>query len=77
MRSDKSRPVTRLEVERIIQGYSQTDLAKITGLRQRTISDIETGRLRPNKKELTLLSAALKVAADELMKTVRSLAGVG
>ena len=74
MRSDKSRPVSRLEIERIIQGYSQTDLAEITGLRQRTISDIETGRLRPNKKELTLLAAALSVDADELMEPVQSLA---
>lgn len=57
----------RLKATRILRGYTQTSLAKATGLAQSTIANIEKGRKKPNSKTLRLLAEALRVSADEIL----------
>jgi transcriptional regulator with XRE-family HTH domain len=53
-------PTRQLHAWRIRRGLSQLELAKAAGLQQKTISEIETGKVRdPHPGTLRKLAAAL------------------
>lgn len=58
---------TRLARARATRGYSQSGLARETGIRQSLISDWETGKRRINVNALATLAMKLHVSADELL----------
>jgi len=47
-------------------GLSQTELARLAGVGQHTVSDIETGRHIPRVDVAILISRALKVPVEAL-----------
>lgn len=60
----------RLLAARQLRGYSQSDLAKKTGLLPSAVSHFETGRRAPSFDNLKVLSDALDVATDYLLGRV-------
>lgn len=51
------------------KGFTKTDLSKKSGLSSRTIEFLENGRLNnPTIKTVTLLSKALEVEVEKLIK---------
>ena len=57
---------------RIERGWSQHDLARITGLKQGVISMIETGRVNPREDERRTLAKALGCPPDRLLDVVNA-----
>lgn len=57
----------RLRWARDSRGYTQTDLAIQSGLRQSVISHFESGRRLPSFDNLRRLAVALNVSADYLL----------
>jgi transcriptional regulator with XRE-family HTH domain len=49
------------------QGLTQAELAERIGIKQTSVSDYETGRLRLNDEMLARVSLALKVSADTIL----------
>ena len=49
-----------LRIIRELQGYSQNELAKLTGIPQATLSDIENDRIRLGVERAKILGRALK-----------------
>jgi len=62
--------VLRTRFEREHRQLSQQHLARLARLPQSTISQIETGRLRPTAEELARLAAVFNVAPSDLLKDV-------
>lgn len=54
------------------RGLSQAALAKLAGLRQATISEIEAGRANPRAKTVKALADALDMRVEELEVVLRS-----
>ena len=61
---------------RIERGWSQHDLARITGLAQSVISNIEIGRINPREAECRALGKALGCAPERLLDHVVDPVGV-
>lgn len=59
----------RVKKLRLDRGLSQIDLSKLTGLRQATISAIETGTHAPTLNTVELIAKALKSSASSLLPT--------
>jgi transcriptional regulator with XRE-family HTH domain len=57
----------RLRKAREIRDLSQSELAKIAGLKQSAVSHFESGRRQPSFHNLRRLADALKVPADFLL----------
>lgn len=57
----------RLILARNKRGFSQSELAKISGLKPAAISHFETGNRKPSFDNLRLLSDSLNVTADYLL----------
>lgn len=53
-------------------GFSQSELARRTGMTPSYICDLERGRRKPNLGTLAPLAAALGVAPSTLISTIRS-----
>lgn len=51
------------------KGYSQTELAKILGVSQVTVTHWETGKVFPQGKNLMKLSEVLDVSAMDIVKS--------
>ncbi len=49
-----------VRIVRELQGYSQNELAKLTGISQATISAIENDRVRPGVDRAKVIATALK-----------------
>ena len=60
---------TNLKKIRAEKGMSQTELAEKTGLQPCAISHFESGRRRPNVKNLLKLATALGVSTDSLLQS--------
>jgi transcriptional regulator with XRE-family HTH domain len=56
-----SSPVLGLRLARYFRNLTQTDLSFRTGIPQRQLSNIETGRLNPTPGELRALARALGI----------------
>ncbi|HWB15896.1 MAG TPA: helix-turn-helix transcriptional regulator [Vicinamibacterales bacterium] len=54
-------PVLRLRHERLIRGWTQTDLGQLTDITQPTLSAIERGELAPTDEQLDRLARTLGV----------------
>ena len=54
--------------QRSLRGWNQEELAQRAGLRQRTVSSIETGRSNPHPKTLLKLAQALGVEIADLIE---------
>lgn len=48
-------------------GITQKEFARLVGLNERTVNDIETGKTRPKADTLVRLADALGVMTDELL----------
>lgn len=57
----------RLSRLRKEQGLTQAELAARIGIKQTSVSDYETGRLRLNDEMLARVALALKVSADTIL----------
>ena len=57
----------RLKCAREIRGFTQSSLAKATGLNVSAISHFETGARSPNMKNLVKLCLALNVRSEYLL----------
>jgi len=62
--------VFRTKFLRIDKGWSQRQLAKLIGLRQSTISSIESGRVNPNDVERQALALVLGCKPEQLLDHV-------
>lgn len=51
---------------RLLKGYSQDELARLTGVRQQQISHIEMGRRNPSLTLALKLAALLEVDVNDL-----------
>jgi transcriptional regulator with XRE-family HTH domain len=68
----------RLKAARDFRGFSQGDLAKLTGLQPSAVSHFETGARKPSFDNLRLLADKLDVTIDYLLGRVaefKALAG--
>lgn len=67
-------PMLRLREARLARGWSQRKLGARSGVRWQTISNIETGYLRPKPtaRSLRRLSRALGIPPEELLRPVPS-----
>lgn len=61
----------RLRYARSALGYSQEDVASLTGLKPSAISHFETGHRLPSFENLRTLVIVLKVSADYLLDIPR------
>ena len=71
---------TALAVLRIIRGWNQEELSRISGIRSGTISDYERGKMVPGLKTLQRLLEALDYPLSAVGQTqafVESLRGTG
>jgi len=66
-----SRTVTTVRSLRLKAGLSQAELSRRCGLRQATLSAIESGRSRPHRATVVALATALGVGAEELALAIR------
>lgn len=57
----------RLKIIRKVNNYSQTDIAKILGITQRTYSKYETGELSLKIEQLATLSNFYKLTTDYIL----------
>ena len=65
-----------LRAERTSRGISMNELARRTGLRQPTISILESGQPNPKLDSLLRIAAALELdLGDVISKAVRSVSG--
>lgn len=65
-----------LRAERTSRGVSMNELARRTGLRQPTISILESGQPNPKLDSLLRIAAALELdLGDVISKAVRSVSG--
>lgn len=55
---------TKIRTLRVMRGYSQSELAKLIGLRQSLVSDIEIDRVLPGTDILEAIEAALGLRFD-------------
>jgi len=62
--------MTRLKYERKQRRHTQQALARIVGLNQPDLSQIERGILIPTPQQLERLSAAYDIPPSELLKEV-------
>lgn len=68
--------VRLLRAERIARGVSMNELARRTGLRQPTISILESGQPNPKLDSLLRIAAALELDLGDVISTaVRSVSG--
>lgn len=69
----RERGILAQNVERLRKkrGWSQERLSAETGLRQATISDVESGEGNPEFETLELVSRALNMTIRELLKPPR------
>ncbi len=56
----------RLKLRRMSVRMRQMDLADITGLRERKITFLETGRCEPTDEEVVKICEALQCSVEEL-----------
>ena len=67
------RPTTfaeELRKLRMDEGYTQAQLAKHAGITAAYVSQLETGKRRPNQRVIRKLSSALQVHPNRLFKTI-------
>jgi transcriptional regulator with XRE-family HTH domain len=57
----RGEPVLRLRHERLIRGWTQRDLGRLTNIPQPTVSSIERGELAPTDEQLDRLARTLGV----------------
>ncbi len=57
----------KLRIERTKKGYSQQYVGKVLGLSQIIISNIESGKRKPNFEELLKFSKLLEIPPTELI----------
>lgn len=67
----------RLRVLRFIRGWSQEQLAEVSGLHRTYVSAIERGRCNLSLASMTKLADALGVTVVELLDSRGGLEGVG
>jgi transcriptional regulator with XRE-family HTH domain len=64
---------SKMRVARLSKGYSQTDMARLTGTTQPTYSRIESGFIQePDEVILKRISEILKVPTDDLLASETS-----
>lgn len=65
-------PILRLREARLVRGWSQRKLGARSGVRWQTISNLETGYLRPKPtaRSLRRLSRVLGIPPEELLRPV-------
>ena len=66
---------TKLKRELVRRGMPQSELARRTGIREATISNIATGRAVPSDDEAQRIAAALAVDARRLFRAVFHVGG--
>lgn len=59
----------RLRSERTKQGYTQKELARLTGCSLKTISYAETGKFNPTIWSLVQICNVLDISIDSLLET--------
>jgi len=59
-------PNLNLKIKRIKNGLSQTEVAKIIGVTNQTISEYERGNLKPSYANMKKLSELYHASVDEL-----------
>ena len=62
--------VTRLKLERLTKGISQTEVGSAARIAQPAVSAIERGRLQPTPAQLARLADIFKVAPSDLLRDV-------
>lgn len=60
----------RLKQERTHRELSQRAIAQLSLIPQPTISQIETGRLKPTRHQLQRLAAVFNLSPEDLLKNV-------
>jgi transcriptional regulator with XRE-family HTH domain len=63
---------SNLWIARVLQGYTQKDVAKLSGIDQGDISRLENKKRRAGKRERKALAAALKKKEKELFPEPRT-----
>lgn len=53
-------------------GFTQKDLATLTGLTDKAISEIESGKTNPRRSSLKIIAEALKCDIDEIYGTSKN-----
>lgn len=59
-------PNMNLKIKRIESGLSQTEVARIIGVTNQTISEYERGNLKPSYSNMRKLSELYRASVDEL-----------
>jgi DNA-binding XRE family transcriptional regulator len=57
---------SKLQMIRLLQGLTQKDIAKLSGIDQGDISRLENNKRHPSKREKKGIAAALKMKEEEL-----------
>ena len=60
--------ISKLATVRKDKGFSQAQLAQVSGVHRVTIARIETGKISPNIRTLELLAEAMGVGVGELIE---------
>jgi transcriptional regulator with XRE-family HTH domain len=66
--------MTRLQHERQLRGWTQTDLGYHARVQPSDISRIETGRMRPYPNQLARLATALNLSPNALLDPIEDAA---
>ena len=57
---------SKIQILRLLQGFTQKDFAKLSGIDQGDISRLENNKRRPSKRERKAIAAAFRVKEEEL-----------
>ena len=64
--------MNKLRIFRMLQGMTQAQLARLSGVYFSSLSRIETGNIQPSRKQKAALSRALKKRVSEVFPDGKS-----